>query len=119
MLTDGPGVVEANVYGVAVPGAEGRAGMAALVLRSAFDGPAFFRYVAGALPDYAQPRFVRISAALEITHTFKHTKANLKTDGYDPDRVSDPLFVRDPRSSTYVPLTPELKTAVDEGRWPV
>ncbi len=59
-----PGLEIANVYGVQVPGAEGRAGMAALVLRDrdAFDGAAFFAWVEARLPDYAAPLFVRLVA---------------------------------------------------------
>ena len=47
------GVVEANVYGVELPGAEGRAGMAGLVVDDKFDIAAFGEHVARELPPYA------------------------------------------------------------------
>ena len=101
-----PGLEIANVYGVRVPGAEGRAGMAALVLRDrmAFDGAALFAWVAAKLPDYAAPLFVRLSPEPDVTSTFKLRKIDVQREGYDPARVRDPLFVRDPEARAYVPL---------------
>ena len=54
-------VIFSNVYGVKVPGEEGRAGMAALVLESEarFDGQAFYEWVSQRLPSYTRPLFVR------------------------------------------------------------
>ena len=101
-----PGLDVANVYGVEVPGTEGRAGMAALVLRDrdAFDGAAFFAWVAERLPGYAAPLFVRLVAEPDQTATFKLRKVDLQREGYDPARVADPLFVRDDAARAYVSL---------------
>src|SRR5207253_1997333 len=77
-----PGVLEATVYGVAIPGADGRAGMAALAVGDGFDLDALRRHLADALPDYAQPVFLRIGSALETTATFKHKKDELMRAGY-------------------------------------
>jgi fatty-acyl-CoA synthase len=106
-LADFPGLEIANVYGVPVPGAEGRAGMAALVLRErdAFDGGAFFALTAERLPDYAAPLVVRLVAAADLTSTFKLRKIDLQREGYDLDVVRDPLYVRDGAARAYVPLT--------------
>ena len=102
-----PGLEVANVYGVPVPGAEGRAGMAALVLRdpASFDGRAFFAHVADRLPAYACPVFVRLVAEPDMTTTFKLRKVDLQRQGFDPAIVADPLFVRDEEARAYVPLT--------------
>ncbi len=105
-----PGVAIANVYGVAVAGAEGRAGMAALVLHpdARFDGEAFHAFTRERLPAYALPLFVRLVLEADVTSTFKLRKVDLQADGYDPKRVRDPLFVRDDAHATYVPLTPAV-----------
>jgi fatty-acyl-CoA synthase len=105
-LSGFPGLEVANVYGVAVPNAEGRAGMAALVLRDplAFDGRAFYAYALERLPSYATPLFVRLVPQADLTSTFKLRKIDLQRDGYDRSRVSDPLFRRDDRERAYVPL---------------
>jgi fatty-acyl-CoA synthase len=101
-----PGLEIANVYGVRVPGAEGRAGMASLVLRdrAAFDGRAFFAWVAGRLSSWAAPIFVRLSPEPDVTSTFKLRKVDLQREGYDPASIADPLFVRDDAAGAYVPL---------------
>ena len=102
------GPVIVNIYGVAVPGTEGRAGMAALTYDdpSAFDPAAFHSFATGRLPHYAVPMFVRIGAQADLTGTFKLRKVDLQREGYDPARMSDPVFVRDPAAETYVPVTP-------------
>ena len=50
-----PGVRQANVYGVAIPGTEGRAGMAALVTEPEIDLAALRAHLASRLPHYARP----------------------------------------------------------------
>lgn len=101
-----PGLEIANVYGVRVPGAEGRAGMAALVLRDreAFDGRALFAWTSGRLAEWAAPLFVRLSQEADVTATFKLRKIDLQRAGYDPATVREPLFVRDAAAQAYVPL---------------
>jgi len=112
-----PGVEIVNVYGVDVAGADGRAGMAALVVSDpkAFDGVAFYRLVADSLPSYAAPVFVRLQTDAEVTGTFKLRKVDLQKEGYDPESVKDALFVRDDAAAEYVALTPERLAAVRAG----
>ena len=96
------GVVAATVYGVAVPGADGRAGMAALAVTPAFDRAALAAHLRAALPAYARPLFLRVQSELSQTATFKPQKAALIAEGYDPAVVTNPLFVLD--VDDYVPL---------------
>src|SRR5436190_1025057 len=58
-LQAAPGVNEATVYGVEMPGSDGRAGMAALVVDGDFDIMALDAHVKRELPSFAQPLFVR------------------------------------------------------------
>jgi fatty-acyl-CoA synthase len=97
-------VTEARVYGVAVPGAEGRAGMAALSTEDGFSLAALEARVAAALPPYARPLFLRLCAGMDMTETFKATKQALRRDGYDPAVVADRLYVYDPASGAYATL---------------
>jgi fatty-acyl-CoA synthase len=110
------GVQEGVVYGVTVPGAEGRAGMAALVVDRQFDLKAFRRSVRERLPAYARPVFLRLLPALEATGTFKPVKQELVRAGFDPAQVSDPLYVDDPRASAYVPIDAARYAEINEGR---
>ena len=72
-----PGVKEANVYGVALPGKDGRACMAACVLADDLDWAALAAFLQKNLPSYAVPVFIRKLKEIEITGTFKHTKVRL------------------------------------------
>ena len=87
------GVREANVYGVPVPGAEGRAGMAALAVGPDFDLAHLHAALARRLPPYARPLFLRLSDELGHTETFKQKKAALAEEGFDPARTDDPLYL--------------------------
>jgi fatty-acyl-CoA synthase len=99
-----PGVADAAVYGVSVPGTEGRAGMAAVVAAGDFDLGELRRALMTRLPDYARPLFLRIVSALELTGTFKLRKQELALEGYDPTRVRDALYVDDAANGVYVTL---------------
>ncbi len=108
-----------NVYGVAVPGADGKAGMAAIELKhenEELDLDAFSQFVHRELPPYARPVFVRILKSLDITGTFKLLKTELKNKGYDIQQVSDPLYVLRPGSARYEPLREELFNDIRDGR---
>ncbi len=110
-----PGVKEANVYGVSVPGADGRAGMAALVTGSGFDIASLAGAIAGNLPAYARPVFVRLLPELEITGTFKQRKIDLVKQGFDPAAIRDPLYWLDPASGRYEPLSDARYQAIVGG----
>ncbi|ULQ46428.1 long-chain-acyl-CoA synthetase [Flagellatimonas centrodinii] len=111
-----PGIEQAVVYGVAIPDADGRAGMAALTLSGSLDGAALSRHLADALPAYAIPLFLRLRAEQETTATFKYRKVDLKREGFDPARVVDPLWVRW-TPEAYVPLTADHVAAIHRGEW--
>ena len=103
-LTASRGVLDGVVYGVSVPGADGRAGTAALLVNSDFDLAVFRAEVAARLPPYARPVFLRILSSLEATGTFKPRKQDLVKAGFDPSGVADPLYFDDAASGRYVAL---------------
>ncbi|TLZ36052.1 MAG: long-chain-acyl-CoA synthetase [Gammaproteobacteria bacterium] len=106
------GVTEVAVYGVPVPEADGRAGMAAIVTGAGFELAELHRKVTAELPPYARPLFLRIVAALELTGTFKQRTRELAREGYDPRTVSDELYLDDAARQEYqrldVPLYQRL-----------
>jgi fatty-acyl-CoA synthase len=111
-----PGVTDAVVYGVTVPGAEGRAGMAALTVGDGFDLAAFRRHAAERLPEYARPLFLRLGAGIAATATFKPAKAQLAREGFDPGRIADALYFDDRAAGAFVPLDAALHASLREGR---
>ncbi len=114
------GVRIATIYSVELPGREGRAGMAAIALVEgvSFDGAGLYSHVLSSLPDYAVPVFVRVRDNLETTGTFKVRKVDLQREGFDPTSVTDPLYVRDDTSKSYVLLSPALQQSIIQGNAP-
>ena len=106
-----PGIKDVIVYGVAVPRAEGRAGMALMTIDGQFDFDAFVEELQ-ALPRYAWPVFVRLAAGeIETTDTFKPKRPIYVAQGFDPARIEDPLYVLDNKRWVYVPLDAEGRPA--------
>jgi len=118
LLNQAPGVHETAVYGVQIPGADGRAGMAIVVPADGkpFDPAAFHAHATKTLPAYARPVFVRVAEAVDITGNFKNRKVRLQDEGFDPSRVRDPLFVRDDERRTYLPLGTDVYAEITSGR---
>lgn len=98
-----PWIEHAVVYGVQVPGSDGRAGMAAISTKEgkAVDWSGLAEYVSAHLPSYAIPQYVRLLDQAQTTGTFKYQKSNLKRDGIDPNRVHGPLYAWDSRGRQY------------------
>lgn len=109
-------VQEVNVYGVSVPGHEGRIGMASIKMKEnhEFDGKKLFKHVADYLPNYARPRFLRIQDTIEITGTFKHRKVTLVEEGFNPAVIKDALYFLDDKAETYVPMTEDIYNAIND-----
>jgi fatty-acyl-CoA synthase len=110
-----PGVAESNVYGVSIPGHDGRAGMAALVLDGSFDPAAFHRHLAASLPDYARPLFLRIRGEMDVTSTFKQKKIDFVAQGFDPAATSDPIYFDDPAAEAFVRIDQALYDRIRDG----
>lgn len=110
---------EVNVYGVSVPGCEGKVGMAAVHLApgQTFDGQRLYQHVCTWLPAYAVPHFIRIQDTMEITSTFKLVKSQLVREGFNVGVIADSLFVLDSQAQAFRPLTPDTYKAVCEGTW--
>lgn len=105
------------VYGVTIPGCEGRAGMAAVQCGAGgFDPVDFWAAATERLPLSARPAFVRVSAQLETTGTMKFRRSTFQDEAFsEAVGASEPLFVRLDAEARYAPLTPELRGAVAAG----
>jgi fatty-acyl-CoA synthase len=114
-ITAFPGMTEATVYGVPVPGTEGAAGMAALVVDGALDLPEFRKYLARVLPAYARPLFLRIQDHIAVTATFKHQKTELEREGFDPTASDSAVYFDDPSRQAYVRLDRALFDRIQAG----
>ncbi|MGZ5921831.1 MAG: long-chain-acyl-CoA synthetase [Rhizomicrobium sp.] len=111
-----PGIKEANVYGVKIPGADGRAGMAALVVDGSFDIMGLAERLGGHLAAYARPIFLRLQPQIEVTGTFKQRKVDLVQEGFDPSVIADPLYWFDPATQRYERLDAARYADISEDR---
>lgn len=106
---------EANVYGVQIPGHDGRAGAVAALVEEGFDVDAFAKHVIDTLPPYARPLFLRLEEELPMTGSYKYVKTSFKREGFDPAQISTPLYFLHPEKQTYVKVTKKLFKEIQEG----
>ena len=114
-LAEFPGILEATVYGVPVQCAEGAAGMAALVTDGPLDLTRLHAHLGQRLPAYAQPLFLRIQDRIATTGTFKHQKADLVRESFDPAATTDAVYFSDPSEPAYVRLHNALFERITAG----
>ena len=100
------GLRDVVVYGVKVPGTEGRAGMAAIADpdNKGIDLAVLVQGLKKLLPSYAQPIFLRIVNSVSVTGTFKFQKSKLRQEGFDLGAVEDKLLYYDARVEQYLDL---------------
>ncbi|KAI1846123.1 hypothetical protein JX266_007648 [Neoarthrinium moseri] len=117
-----PGILEATVYGIGLPGHDGKAGMAAVYIDPAsksFDYDGLLKHARTHLPKYAVPIFIRQIKERSATHNNKQNKVPLKNEGIDPAKVKgDPLFwiSEHGKGSSYVPYGEKDWEALQGGR---
>ena len=119
ILSAFPAVELCNVYGVEVPGADGRAGMAAVTVKEdagELNWDAFATHVRKELPPFARPVFVRVQEGMALTGTYKLVKGDLKREGYDITAISDPVHVMKPGADGYEPLEPSFLETMKSGQ---
>ncbi|THW93209.1 acetyl-CoA synthetase-like protein, partial [Aureobasidium pullulans] len=112
-LSTSPHIEEINVYGVALPNHDGRAGCAAVMLKSAPSSQVLKEIAAHArekMPKFAIPLFLRVVREFEVTGTAKYTKHGLREQGVDPGKVGeDGLF--------WLPVGAEAYTEFGKRDW--
>lgn len=122
-----PQLAEVNVYGVAVPNADGRAGCAAIVAREGIstkpedvgsaqglDLRGLAEHCLTSLPRYAVPIFLRVVEQLEYTGNMKLQKGRLRSEGIELEAIekaakekgkaADAMYWLPPGEKTYVPF---------------
>ncbi|MFX0083406.1 MAG: long-chain-acyl-CoA synthetase [Candidatus Hodarchaeota archaeon] len=100
-----------SAYGVKIPGTDGRAGMASIVIDvnlGDFDFENLTEHLKKNLPYYAIPIFLRFKSHLSATATFKFRKLDLKKEAFDINIISEKIYVMLPDKSNFIALTPEI-----------
>jgi len=67
------------------------------------------------LPHYARPVFIRLSKDSDTTSTFKFKKTNLVKAGFDPAKISEPLFYADPATGAFSKIDAEVFEGILSG----
>ena len=109
-----------TVYGVPIPGTDGKAGMAAILADIKPDEFDFVKMVTALrkdLPSYAIPIFIRFITEFDTTATHKIKKHELRTEGIDLEKVKSPIYVLLPGADTYVPLTETIHTEILDNQY--
>jgi len=113
------GVEGSTVYGVSIPGTDGRAGMATIITveNGSIDHKELAQSLKSALPSYAVPIFIRIKSHFDTTATFKIKKVDLGKEAFDLEKVSDPLYIMLPGESEYQLLTEDIHRQMMENQF--
>ncbi|CAL8100107.1 unnamed protein product [Orchesella dallaii] len=110
-----------TVYGVLVPGTEGRAGMAAIAdPDGTLDLDVINKGVEKELPSYARPVFIRCvksEQGLAMTGSFKMQKFGLQKEGFDIHTIPDPIFIFNSTSKSYQPLGSSTFKEIIQGNY--
>ena len=109
-----------SVYGVKIPGTDGRAGMASFapeIKINDFNFKELANYLLENLPPYGVPIFLRVKSEIATTSTFKIKKSLLKKEGFDIDAIDDPLYLMLPHELNYLPLTKEIYKDIQNGKY--
>lgn len=111
------GLADCVVFGVEIPGCEGKAGMVVIAgNENDTNLTELLHKMQKVLPSFSIPVTVRLVEKLEATGTFKLTKTNFYKEGYDPNKVKDPLLYLDSRQNKYLHLDQTTYEAINEGR---
>lgn len=104
------------VYGVEVPGCEGKAGMAAILDKNrSFNLDELLQQLRNCLPIFMIPVFIRLVDQIELTATHKMPKVTYRKQGFNPDLVSDPLYMFDAKNFKYVKIDSQLYSDITKG----
>ncbi|MCG8316779.1 MAG: long-chain-acyl-CoA synthetase [Pseudomonadales bacterium] len=105
-----------NVYGVQLPGTDGRAGMVGIIAKNnELNLKAISDHIMEKVPSYARPLFLRQITEMDTTGTFKMKKGDLKEQAYHPDKCPDALFVLKPGATEYTPLDDAFYQQIQSG----
>lgn len=77
----------------------------------------FYAYMKERTPNYAIPKFIRITERIEQTSTLKYIKHPLQKDGFNPAQITpkDQLFYFDNKCSRYLPLNQNVYDQIVAG----
>ena len=113
-------IEHSSVYGVEIPGTNGRAGMASIITTEScenFDFDGLLSMLKTNLPEYAIPKFIRFLSELSTTSTFKIKKSKMKQEGFDIKKIADRIYILLPGSKEYTSLSEIICKNIGKGEY--
>ena len=113
-------IEHSSVYGIEIPGTDGRAGMASIISTKDcqnFDFNGLLSILKTNLPQYAIPKFIRFLSELSTTSTFKIRKAKTKEEGYNIKKITDPIYILLPGNKEYTRLSEIIYKNIGENKY--
>lgn len=105
------------IYGVEIPGCEGRAGMAAIRVKNIqLNINDLLEKMLTKLPIFMIPVFIRLVDQLELTSTHKMPKVTYRHQGFNPAIINDPLYFFDSKNLKYIPMNDRLYEELINGK---
>lgn len=123
IINEYPQVLTTNVYGVQIPGTDGRAGMAAISFdpeqvkqHEDVDWDGLSAHIVAKLPNYARPVFIRVQTEQQTTSTFKLLKKELREEAFHPEQTrGEAIYVMKPGADRYTPLDEAFHQQIMDG----
>lgn len=111
-------IEDACVYGVKIPGHEGRCGMAALRFMEGetMDWKRFLSYINSRMPEHARPIFIRVCKHLDHIDSLEEIKRQLQQEAFDISRIGDPIFLWHPQKEAYISMTQDIYNDIIAGK---
>lgn len=117
LLTQHAQVREALVYGVALPGYEGKAGMAVIVPGvESMDAKTLGEVVSqSGLAEYQRPKFIRVVGKIDKTATKKYQRQRWAEQGYAVLNKEDHVYYYDYKQHAYLQLDAKTVEGIHNG----
>ncbi|KAK4475042.1 hypothetical protein MN116_002137 [Schistosoma mekongi] len=124
VLDQAIGTLSGTVFGVSIPGTEGKAGMAAIALEgsklnSEEEANLILRLnqeFTENLPSYARPIFLRLCQNLAMTSTFKICKTEISRLGFNPNaNPNDHIYFLNPKTKSYERIDEKIFEEINKG----
>ncbi|KAH7644056.1 long-chain fatty acid transport protein-like protein [Dermatophagoides farinae] len=111
------------VYGVIVPGHEGRCGMLAINSNNNENNnhqinlDSLYEFMKNRIPEYAIPKFIRFTRKIQLTSTQKYIKYPLREQGIDLNRLTDDdqIYYFDRIKEKYHPMNHDIYDKIING----
>ena len=126
-----PNIKESCVYGIQIPGYDGKVGMATIIIanniddnKNSLDFNNYHNIIKNILPVYARPAFIRFATKIPTTSTHKHQKQplikmKLEIDENDTTSINLGIYHINPTNGVATLLSDAMRKQIHEGSFKI